>query len=372
MITYNKTLGLLCNRVLAIREVVKDKWPIYADPETGRWHTSDNGEWCDGHWIDMLRMTGELLGRNDLIEEAFERTEKIRYKILEGKISGHRFYYSAARLWATKKNHFMKTIALSASYTTRMVALRSNGAIPIGSEMEKAFDLSGGSLVAIDAVHPYMVLDWWAFQETGDSTFLIGAERMLKVFEKHFIREDGSTIQFVEFNPSNGLPIKKFVHQGYSHDSCWSRGQAWAIAGVLMALEQTNDCYYFDLSKKVFGYWWEQCQEKIPPYDFMAPKESNPPIDTSASAIVVSSLARLMAKSQHPEVISFYGDKFISMLDHLLQFIEIETDSSTFTGMLKSGCYDFNRKLATNHELIWGNYYLMEALYCLEKGGVPC
>ncbi len=41
-------------------------------------------------------------------------------------------------------------------------------------------------------------------------------------------------------------------------------------------------------------------------------------------------------------------------------------------GMLLDGCMNGVKKVADRHELIWGDYYLMEALYCLEKRGLPC
>ena len=91
-----KALELLCQRVLSTREQIGDAWAHNADPETGKWNTVPTGDWVDGHWIDMLRMSGELLDRPELIEEAFRRTESIRHKLeLDDMFRGHRFAYSA-------------------------------------------------------------------------------------------------------------------------------------------------------------------------------------------------------------------------------------------------------------------------------------
>jgi unsaturated chondroitin disaccharide hydrolase len=35
-------------------------------------------------------------------------------------------------------------------------------------------------------------------------------------------------------------------------------------------------------------------------------------------------------------------------------------------GGLSDGCYNNNSNLATGHELIWGDYFLLEALLALE------
>ncbi len=370
LVNWEKALELLCHRVIVTREEVQEKWPLYYDHELRKWITTNDGDWCDGHWIEMLRMTGELTGRTEMIQEAIERTEQIRFKLSDGKISGHRFYYSAARLWSTVKNEDMRTLALAAAYLTRTTALRSNGAIPIGQEMQKSIQLTGGSIVAIDALHPYITLDWWAYKETGDKIFINGAKQMFKLFQEHFLRPDGSTIQFVEFD-SKGIPIKKFVRQGYNHDSCWSRGHALAIAGSLLALEVTNEKYFFELSKKLFEYWWDACGYNVPPYDFKAPWDQENPIDTSASAIVLSALSRLLVNNKDPEVRIYYHDKFEHMLNYLLKYLNTDSANGP-VGMLTNGCYDYNNNRAINNELIWGDYYLMEALYCLKNGGVPC
>jgi unsaturated chondroitin disaccharide hydrolase len=39
-------------------------------------------------------------------------------------------------------------------------------------------------------------------------------------------------------------------------------------------------------------------------------------------------------------------------------------------GILTEGCFDSTRKLAPRHELIWGDYFLLEALL-LVTGSVP-
>ena len=49
----------------------------------------------------------------------------------------------------------------------------------------------------------------------------------------HF-RPDNSTYHLVAYSSVNGAVLKKGTVQGYADWSCWSRGQAWAIAGFTM------------------------------------------------------------------------------------------------------------------------------------------
>ncbi len=368
-------LEALCERVLSTRNEIGKKWPYHAEPATGKWELTEDGDWCDGHWIEMLRMTGDLLGRRDLIDEALERTERVRYKLeKDDQFRGHRFYYSAARLWATEREEAMRTLALAAAYSVRSMAMGVNGAMPIGTEVQvKSTTLASRSIVAIDNLHPNLILDWWALKETGDQTFARGARRMFEVVEKYFLRPDGSTIEFIEFDPITGAPLREFTLLGYNDESCWSRGQAWAIAGSLIAYEHTGDSYYLDLGKKFFDYWWNECGENIPPYDFKAPNRQHMPIDTSASGIVTSALARIVTSDDHSQQVTHFTERLEPMLDALCAYVTPigETDRRP-AGMLINGCFNQPKQYAYNHELIWGNFYLMETLYCLEKGGMPC
>lgn len=86
-----KALELLCQRVLSTRDQIGDAWAHHADPKTGKWNTVPTGDWVDGHWIQMLRMTGELLNRPELIEGAFRRTEAVCNKLeMDDMFRGHR------------------------------------------------------------------------------------------------------------------------------------------------------------------------------------------------------------------------------------------------------------------------------------------
>ena len=377
-----KALDLLCQRVLSTREQIGDAWAHNADPETGKWNTVPTGDWVDGHWIDMLRMTGELLDRPELIEEAFKRTEMIRHKLeLDDMFRGHRFAYSAARLYGMTGDEHMRTLALAAAWALRSSANKGNGAMPVGTEcqvlgaVEFADEVVKNALsrntICVDNVHPPLILDWWAWKETGDDTFLIGAERMLKVLEEHFIREDGSTHENIVFNWETGEKVAELpTLLGYADDSCWTRGQAWPIAGFLWAFEHTRNPHYLSVAGKLFDFWWSRVGADIPPWDFDDPRP-DAPLDSSASAIVCSALARLAVLDPIPEEAQPFVDRLEPMLENLCKHLTpVDDQDKRPVGMLLDGCMNGVKNVAPRNELIWGDFYLMEALYCLEKGGL--
>ncbi|HHL21117.1 MAG TPA: hypothetical protein ENJ52_06270, partial [Aliiroseovarius sp.] len=57
-----KVLNDLLARVDETRAQVGAAWPYHADPETGVWETTPDGDWCGGHWVEMLRLKGVLEG----------------------------------------------------------------------------------------------------------------------------------------------------------------------------------------------------------------------------------------------------------------------------------------------------------------------
>jgi len=75
---WQKSLNKLCERIVQIRGAVAENWPYHCDPATGEWDTTGDGDWCGGHWVERLRIVGELTGDQKLIDESAQRTERLR------------------------------------------------------------------------------------------------------------------------------------------------------------------------------------------------------------------------------------------------------------------------------------------------------
>lgn len=367
-----RALDLLTERVLATRAAVGAGWPYHADPESGTWTTTDDGDWCAGHWIECLRIAGARTNDLVLIEEARERAERVRPKLeRDDMFRGHRFYYSAARLWQMLEDRDMRTLALAAAYAVRSMAIPANGAMPIGTQVQvKSTDLASRTIVAVDNVHPCLILDWWAYEETGDETFVDGARAHLDTTIADFIRPDGSTVEFIDYHPNTGEVLREFTLLGAHDNSCWSRGQAWAIAGFLRAWEALREPRYLEAGRKLFDYWWERAgPDHVPPYDFLDPALPQVPIDTSASAIVVEQLARLAVLDPMPPEARPFVDRLEPMLEGLCRHLTpLGADDARPRGMLLDGCFNRPKRVAERHELLWGDAYLLMALSYLESG----
>ena len=356
-------LSDLLDRVGTTRAQLGQAWPYHADPGTGRWQTTADGDWCGGHWVECLRLKGVLEGRPELVDEARARTEALRPKLeKDDQFRGHRFYYSAARLHAQTGDPALRTLALAAAYAMRAMAIPFNGAMPIGHQVQvKSTSLASRRIVAVDNVHPNLRLDYWAWKETGDATFRIGAMRHLDVTIRDFIRPDGSTIEFIEYAEDQDRILRRFTLLGVDDDSCWSRGQAWAIAGFLRGWQEFGEPRYLEAARSTFGYWLLQCGTGLPPWDFADPTG---PRDSSAAAIVLEQLARMAVDENAAKY-----KEFTAYIDPMLEAMH---NAIRPVGRLVEGCFNRPRHVGVESELIWGSAYLLMALAYLEEGKTIC
>lgn len=136
------------------------------------------------------------------------------------------------------------------------------------------------------------VLFWAASQTSSraESTrFFNIAVAHARTSQKYHVRDDSSTCHVVNFDPSTGTLKERLTNQGYSHTSCWSRGQAWAIAGFAEAYKWSGEVSFLDTAKRCADYFLRRLPDtQIPPWDFDAAEisdETQQPPDTSAALV---------------------------------------------------------------------------------------
>ena len=376
--SWQTALHHLCDRVLQIRAAVGQAWPYHCDPLTGQWDTTDDGDWCGGHWAECLRIVGELTFDVRLLDESAQRTERLRpYLERDDMFRAHRFYYSAARQWGWTREPRFRTLALAGAWAVRSMALPVNGAMPIGTQVQvRSTSIFGRDKVCVDNVHPNLILDWWAYKETGDETFVAGARRHLDLTARDFIRADGSTLEFIDYDCDSGRALRHYTLLGASDESCWSRGQAWAIAGYLRAWEALREPRYLHIGQRLLDYWLQRSGDDcVPPWDFIDAAATaggeSPVLDTSAAAIVAEQLARLALLPGLPADAAATAALAPRFIDGLLRHLTpMSPDDARAPGVLLDGCFNQPRRYANRSELIWGTAYLLFALYYLKTGRV--
>jgi len=137
---------------------------------------------------------------------------------------------------------------------------------------------------------------------TGDSVYYKVAVTHANTTMKNHFRPDFSTYHVIDYDTITGKVVKRNTHQGYSHESAWSRGQAWGLYGYTMCYRETKDKKYLELAEKIAGYILNHPNmpdDLVPYWDFNAPNIPNEPRDVSAAAITASALIELSGYSKN-------------------------------------------------------------------------
>lgn len=129
-------------------------------------------------------------------------------------------------------------------------------------------------------------LIFWAAAELRSSELRNIAISHARTSQKHHIRPDNSTCHVVNFDQATGEVKAKMTNQGFSDDSCWARGQAWAILGFAQTYNWTHDVSFLNTSRDCADYFLAHLQsDGVPLWDFSVPVTPETPTDTSAAMV---------------------------------------------------------------------------------------
>lgn len=180
-----------------------------------------------------------------------------------------------------------------------------------------------------------------------------------------FFRPDGGTYHVVDLDPKTGDVKRKMTHQGKADESCWSRGQTWAIYGFAYLHEATGEQRYLDVALKAADYYLARLPaDYVPPSDFDSDLTGLEFKDSSAAAIAASAFFRLHRLVKDPALKRKYLDAAAGTLRALTAepyFSAGDDKASLLVYAARNYHADPNHRL-TNISLIWGDYYLLEAL----------
>jgi len=237
------------------------------------------------------------------------------------------------------------------------------GVLPLGAEAEEASDIGHGES-SIDGVQGAALLVW-AAQASGDASL---RERAVCHARRHIafcIREDGSVCQSASFDPQTGHLLRRYTHKGVRDDSTWTRAQAWAMLGYAVMHLWTQERAFLDVATQTADWWLAHAPtDRVAFWDFDAPAGPDTPRDTSGTAIAAAALLKLAALApEEPQRVQYQAAAEATVTALVERYLDER-------GILSHGCYNQRINLATQHELIWGSYYLCEALHVL-SGALP-
>jgi len=196
---------------------------------------------------------------------------------------------------------------------------------------------------------------------TGDSSYYKIAVTHANTTLKNHFRNDFSSFHVVDYDTVTGSVLQKHTHQGYAHESAWSRGQAWALYGYTLCYRETKDEKYLRQAEGIASFILNhpRLPEDLVPYsDFDAPEIPDEPRDASAAAIIASALLELSTYSGNH---SLYREKAETMIKNLTKKYRAEKGTA-YGFILLHSTGSAPAKSEVDVPLIYADYYYLEAL----------
>ncbi|SDS55817.1 glycoside hydrolase family 88 protein [Bradyrhizobium canariense] len=366
-------LDLCARKLLEDEPTLGVEFPYVTAP-SGSWSTMpaslsagyrgkdwSHGNWFCGFWVGLLLISYLRTGDEKYLRLAEERMLLVAQRAEDGNTHdiGFIFYPSAiAAHHITGEKRYGDLALRAAEQLRRRLIMTPKGSYisswgPLGDER-------GRRSSAIDTMANLPLL-YWAGIYHRDASFVLAGEAHAMMTRGAFIRPDHSTYHAVEYDLATGERQRGFTFQGSADESCWPRGQAWAIYGYVRTAEATGKREYLDLAETLADYYLRRTgPDLVPFWDFDDPAIPNAPRDSSASAIVASALLDLAALHPDEQKAAQWRQQALDMLTVLCQRY-LATEPS-HRGLLRQGCYSKPHNQGVESAVMFGDFFFAEAL----------
>jgi len=206
-------------------------------------------------------------------------------------------------------------------------------------------------------------LIFYAAQQSQDQALNELALQHCLTTRRRLVRGDGSTAHEGLFDPETGEFLGQSTQQGWRADSCWARGQAWAIAGFTSVYSYTQDPRFLATAKACADFYLQHTPEHgVPPNDWDEP-DPRLPFESSAAAIAAHGLLQLSRVCASWAESRVYRQACLRILETLCAPPFLAIDDPNWEGILKHAIYHQRKGLGVDESVMWGDYFFLEALY---------
>lgn len=369
---WNAAIERVLSRIDDTAHRIGDRFPHWADTDTGDWTTTADGDWTGGYYVGMHWLA--LTVRPNAAREARANAlaAKLRARI-EGETVFKSFpiYYGCAlgAMLADRPN--LRATALDCARSLVRMYDPMLRLIPLGRQAEEGTHI-GNSETSIDSMQTAPFL-YWAARETNDAEMrkvaFAHADRIVGLH----LRADNSFIQSTSLDPKTGAVRRHYTHKGYSDTSTWGRAQAWGMLFATMGyLHDRAQSHWLDAAMRGADWWIAHVPaDRIAFWDFDDPAIPNTERDSAATSIATAALLRLarVAPAAKAETYRACAKEMAEALVARCLTPTSATDRRV-PGMLTNAC--FNKRpdarphdAGTNCEFIVGDYYFFESLLVL-------
>lgn len=327
--------------------------------DNGALHLVASRDWCSGFFPGELWYMYEYTGDDFWKNKAEEFTAPVEREKTNGGTHdmGFKVYCSFGNGYRLTQNPAYRDIMLEAASTLCTRYKDKVGCLRSWDHNRDKWQCP----VIIDNMMNLELL-YWATKASGDSTYYNIATNHARTTMKNHFRDDNSSYHVVDYDTITGAVLNKHTHQGYAHESAWSRGQAWGLYGYTMCYRETKDESFLDQAKKIADYIFNSPtlpEDKVPYWDYNAPNIPDEPRDASAAAVAACALYELsMYDPDNAEKHIANADKIVESLTNNYRASLNGDRGFLLLHSVGSG----NSNSEVDVPLIYADYYFLEAL----------
>ena len=335
-------------------------------------------EWCSGFWPGILWMAYDY-NKSEAVHKAAEGYTEAIVPIISQPVFDHDLGFitinSLLKGYEQTKDERYKELALQAADSLATLFNYKVGTLLSWPRHVKDY---GGHNTIMDNMMNLELLFWAAKEgkdeEKGKRFYEMATRHAATTMQNHF-RKDGSCYHVAVYDTQTGKFIKGVTHQGYSDESMWSRGQAWAVYGYTMVYRFTHDSRFLAFAQKVADIYLKRLKETsddgVPYWDMDIPEAKDKKLgkeqradnlkDASAACVVASALLEL--------------DQYAPSKDYRTEAERMIADLSTSRYQSRDRNVSFLLHSTGHHpagteldaSIIYADYYYLEALSRLKQ-----
>ncbi len=327
------------------------------------WHCrkATKDEWCAGFWPGVLWYDYEYTSNEKIKAEAEKFTASLGYLSQIPAYDhdlGFLVFCSYGNGYRLTKNREYRQVILDTADSLATLFNPRVGTILSWPREREPRNTIMDNLINLE------MLFWAAKNGENKCLYDIAVAHADRSMQSLF-RPDYTSYHVAVFDTITGNLLQSVTHQGYSDESMWARGQAWAIYGYTMIYRETKDPKYLDFVQHVADVYLDQLPEDYIPYwDFSAPGIPDAPRDASAAAIIASGLLELSTflPSERADRYRTAAEKMLTNLSS----DRYQSRKSKPSFLLHStGHWPNNSEVDAS--IIYADYYYIEALLRLKR-----
>jgi unsaturated chondroitin disaccharide hydrolase len=351
------------------------KYPGYTPMYTVGGYWNREGErwthWCDGFFPGILWLLHNYTGEADWRRLAERYSRPLEPRRFDRTIHdlGFLFFSTYLRWYHLTGDPLVRDILIDAG---RTLALRRQRGGYLASFV-------GPQSLFIDIMMNVGIIFWAANATQDDGLRQIALEHC-RTTERYLVRPDGGTVHEGIFDPETGRFLRPSTHQGWSAESTWSRGLAWAVYGFTAAYRLSREAAFLETAQRCAGYYLRRTPLTLPsppsaggegrvrgtglvPYwDFDLPAGAPHFWDSSAAAIAASGFWDLAEELSDPAEQDRYRTAALTILRTLCSDAFLARRQPEWEGILLHGVYHYHKGLGVDESVAWGDHFLIEAL----------